>query len=104
MPKHFVGTDKELELLMKITLPKYLDDESFLLEIENMNGQEKINILEAIAKCIDNHYVENLDYIRTLDGGIHIRHFVRDLQTDDNNPIDSHPPCLSKQGKKFLKI
>jgi len=104
MPKHFIGTTQELESLMKTSLSRYVSDESFLLEIENMENQEKINTLEAIATCIDKHYVENLDYIRTLDGSIHIRHFVRDLQTDDNITKDSHPVCLSEQGKIFLGI
>lgn len=99
----FVGTKQELEKLMKEVLPKYLYEESYLLEIEDMDEKQQRNVLEAMAKCIDLGYVENLKYIRSIDGHVaSLFHFVRDLQNSSNTVKDSHPVCITKAGESFL--
>lgn len=62
---NFVGTEEELEALMKDSLKHYMEDRLWFYNINestSMSEQEIININESFAECIDRGYLNDAAY------------------------------------------
>ena len=62
---NFIGTEEELEALMKSSLKHYMDDSLWFYNINestSMSEQEIININESFAECIDRGYLNDAAY------------------------------------------
>lgn len=62
---NFVGTEEELEALMKSSLRNYIDDRMWFYNINEsttLSEQEIININESFAECIDRGYLNDAAY------------------------------------------
>lgn len=62
---NFVGTEEELEALMKSSLKNYIDDRMWFYNINestSLSEQEIININESFAECIERGYLNDAAY------------------------------------------
>lgn len=97
---NFVGTEKDLENVIRKYLPKFTSDIEWIDDIEqNVSEQEFTNICEAMAEAISRGYVKekvNVHYM--MNGTISFSH----VDTSPNNKPQTYG--LSDLGKQFLGL
>lgn len=89
----FIGTKQEKIALMRIVIPAYLSNDSWLDNVKQQyDAKDFNNIREVLVEAIDLDYIKNLQATRTIKDGISFHRGQKDNQ-----------PQLTKKGEKFLK-